>query len=78
MADAPQEAAEITAHADALTINLGTLSTERLAAMRTSGQTANRRGIPVVLDPVGAGASAFRQEAAALLLREIRDSLKKE
>ena len=72
MADAPEEAAEITAHAAALTLNLGTLSRERLAAMCISGQEANRRGIPVVLDPVGAGASAFRREAAARLLREIR------
>ena len=72
MADAPEEAAEITAHAAALTLNLGTLSRDRFTAMRISGQEANRRGIPVVLDPVGAGASAFRRETAAELLREIR------
>ncbi len=72
MADAPEEAAEITAHAAALTLNLGTLSRDRRTAMLLSGQEANRRGIPVVLDPVGAGASAFRREAAAQLLCEIR------
>ena len=74
MADAPEEAAEITSHAAALTVNLGTLSAARLEAMLASGREANRRGIPVVLDPVGAGASAFRQQAADLLLKEIRIS----
>ena len=74
MADAPEEAAEITSHAAALTVNLGTLSALRLDAMLASGREANRRGIPVVLDPVGAGASAFRQEAAKVLLNEIRFS----
>ena len=74
MADAPEEAAAVTAHAAALTVNLGTLSPARLEAMLASGRAANRRGIPVVLDPVGAGASAFRQQAADLLLKEIRFS----
>ena len=72
MADAPQEAAEITARCAALCLNLGTLSTARAEAMLHSGQTANRLGLPVVLDPVGAGASSFRTETALQLLREVR------
>lgn len=72
MADAPQEAAEITARCAALCLNLGTLSTARAEAMLHSGQTANRLGLPVVLDPVGAGASSFRTETALHLLREVR------
>ena len=74
MADAPEESAEITAHSAALTINLGTLSPARAEAMLASGQEANRRGIPVVLDPVGAGATAFRRETAEKLLKTVRFS----
>ncbi len=74
MADAPEESAEITAHAAALTLNLGTLNPARAAAMLASGQAANRCGIPVVLDPVGAGATAFRRETAAALLKTVRFS----
>lgn len=72
MADAPEEAAEITANAAALTINLGTLNPARAAAMLKSGQAANRCGIPVTLDPVGAGATAFRRKTAAALLETVR------
>lgn len=72
MADAPEESAEITEKACALVINLGTLSTARAKAMHSSGLTANRIGIPAVLDPVGVGATAFRRETASALLREIR------
>ncbi len=74
MADAPEEAAEITANAAALTVNLGTLNPARAAAMLKAGQEANRRGIPAVLDPVGAGATAFRRETAAVLLQSVRFS----
>lgn len=74
MADAPEEAAEITANAAALTINLGTLNPSRAAAMLKAGQEANRCGIPAVLDPVGAGATAFRRETAAALLQAVRFS----
>ena len=58
MADAPEESAEITAACQALVLNLGMLSPCKLEAMVKSGHQANRMVIPVVLDPVGAGASA--------------------
>lgn len=70
MADAPEETAEIVAASHALVLNLGTLSSSRLAAMHAAGITAQQRGIPIVLDPVGVGASAFRRDAAAALLAE--------
>ncbi|MCL4506211.1 MAG: hydroxyethylthiazole kinase [Chloroflexi bacterium] len=60
MAHAIEEVAEITAASRALVLNLGTPSTERLQAMRASGEHARACGIPVVLDPVGVGASQFR------------------
>ena len=70
-ADAPEEAAEITAAADALLINIGTPSTKGLAAMLIAGKVANAKDIPVVLDPVGAGASSFRDEVLSQLLKQV-------
>ena len=72
MADAPEESAEITAACQALVLNLGMLSPRKLEAMVKSGHQANRMGIPVVLDPVGAGASALRTRAVHTLLEEVR------
>lgn len=72
MAEDPREAAEMTAVSQALVLNLGTLSDRKLEAMQLAGKRANKVGIPVVLDPVGVGASTFRREAAAILLKEVR------
>lgn len=71
MAYAPQEVAEMAAIAQALVLNIGTLSEEEIAAMLIAGQAAGAKGIPIVLDPVGAGATAFRTESALRLLREL-------
>lgn len=75
MAEDPREAAEITAASQALVLNLGTLSERRLEAMLLSGKQANALGIPVILDPVGAGASTFRREAVAAVLKTVRVDL---
>ena len=75
MADAPEEAAQIAAVADAVVLNLGTLSTARIEAMRRAGNRASASGKPVVLDPVGVGASDFRRAAAQLLLQEARPTV---
>ena len=75
MADAPEEAAEIAAIADAVVLNMGTLSASRREAMRHAGEMARAGGKPVVLDPVGVGASGFRREAAQLLLRCARPAV---
>lgn len=72
MADEPDEAPEITARAAGLVLNLGTLHRATIPALLACGKTANARGIPVVLDPVGAGASHLRTETALRLLREVR------
>ena len=68
MADAPEEVAEITGVAEALVLNLGVLSSTKVEAMLLAGRTAAARGIPIVLDPVGAGATAFRTSNALRLL----------
>ncbi len=68
MADCALETAEITAHSDGLVLNLGMLSPEKLNAMLLSAEAAAKKHIPTVLDPVGAGISEFRRNAAEKLL----------
>ncbi len=72
MASAREEVEEVAGSASALVLNLGTLTPERVEAMRAAGRRANHRGIPVVLDPVGVGATQLRREAAGRLLGELR------
>lgn len=54
------ENVEMTRHAHAVVLNMGTLDDFWLQQMQSIGQEANRQGIPVVFDPVGAGATAYR------------------
>lgn len=68
MAMALEEVEEMVAHAGALVLNIGTLVPERVAAMLAAGRAANARGIPVVLDPVGVGATTYRTTTARRLL----------
>lgn len=75
MADDLAEAATITAGCDALVLNLGTPHAGTLPAMAAAGKQANQLGHPVVLDPVGVGASPFRRGAAEQLFREVQFSL---
>ena len=75
MADDQAEAAEITSICNALNINIGTLNTRTIASMHLAGQRANELGHPVVLDPVGAGASKLRTDTAVSLLDGIRFSV---
>lgn len=68
MAYAPEEVAELAALAGALALNIGTLSASEIDAMLLAGRAAADRGVPIVLDPVGAGATAFRTASALRLL----------
>ena len=70
MADEPDEMAEITSLAGALVLNIGTLRHSRLDAMRVAAETAKRLARPIVLDPVGAGASRLRTESALEIVRD--------
>jgi hydroxyethylthiazole kinase len=72
MADAIEEAADISAISGALVLNIGTLNERTIGSMLAAGKSANEKGIPVVLDPVGVGASKFRNDTAARLLGEIK------
>ncbi len=71
MAHAVQEVEEMAGAASALVLNIGTLSDEWVEAMLLAGRAANRAGVPVVLDPVGAGATAYRTETARNLLDDL-------
>ncbi|HEV7639634.1 MAG TPA: hydroxyethylthiazole kinase [Gaiellaceae bacterium] len=71
MAHAREEVEEMAAIAGALVLNIGTLSPHWVDAMLLAGRVANERGIPVVLDPVGAGATTYRTETAKRILDEI-------
>ena len=71
MAHAKEEVEEMENLASALCINIGTLDPNQIEAMLLAGRSANERGIPVVLDPVGAGATTFRTETAGRLLSEL-------
>ena len=68
MADAPAEAGDMAAGADAVVINTGTASVPEVDAMIDAGQRANEAGVPVVLDPVGYGATPHRIESVRRLL----------
>jgi hydroxyethylthiazole kinase len=74
MAHAPEEMEEITGIAAALVLNIGTLSLSWIASMHAAIKVAARRGIPVVIDPVGAGASSLRTITALSLLAAAVDN----
>ncbi|MDU7069829.1 hydroxyethylthiazole kinase [Campylobacter ureolyticus] len=75
MADEPSESGEITAISNGLLINLGTLNLNTIKAMHNSIKMANSLNLPVVLDPVGVGASTLRNETAINFLKEYKFSI---
>ncbi|MDD4538253.1 MAG: hydroxyethylthiazole kinase [Lentisphaeria bacterium] len=72
MAPCVREAADMARHAAAVVLNIGTPDELSEAAMLAAGRAANACGIPVVLDPVGVGATPFRHELVSTLLRELQ------
>ena len=77
MADAPEEVCEMVAVAGALVLNIGTLNKGQVESMILAGGMANDRQIPVILDPVGAGATRFRTRTALRLLDELKITILK-
>lgn len=75
MAHAVEEVEEMVGLASALVINIGTLSAPWIEAMLRAGLAANRKKIPIVLDPVGCGATAFRTLASAMLVEKLRPTI---
>ncbi len=74
MADAIEEAADIAAISSSLVLNIGTLNSRTIESMIAAGKSANKKGIPIVFDPVGAGASKLRNDTTALILKELKIS----
>lgn len=75
MADDINEVEDMVAIASALVINIGTLNSRTVEAMIKAGKRANELNIPVILDPVGAGATAYRTKIAKRILDEIKLSV---
>lgn len=72
MAYAKEEVADMAKIAGALVLNIGTLNETEVHAMKLAGSSANRHGVPIVLDPVGAGATAYRTETARMLASNLQ------
>lgn len=72
MAHAPEEVAEMATAAGALVLNIGTLSREWVGSMIIAGKAAARAGVPIILDPVGVGATTLRTQSAQRILEAVR------
>jgi hydroxyethylthiazole kinase len=75
MADDQEEVEEITALCNSLVLNIGTLNERTIVSMLKAGRKANELSHPVILDPVGAGASALRTGTAVNLMQQLHLSV---
>jgi hydroxyethylthiazole kinase len=71
MAHASEEVEEMVSFAGALVLNIGTLTKGWVDAMLLAGKKANQLEIPIVLDPVGSGATRLRTDSAKRLIKEL-------
>lgn len=72
MSDEAEDIVDISRIASAVVLNMGTLNKRTVESIIISGKIANENGIPVVFDPVGAGASAYRNLVADRVLTEVK------
>lgn len=72
MADDLEEVAEMVGFASALVLNIGTLNSRTIESMLVAGLRAKELGVPVILDPVGVGATKLRTNTAEKLIRELK------
>lgn len=75
MAHAPEEVEEMVSFAGALVLNIGTLTPEWVESMLKAGKKANQLNVPVILDPVGSGATKLRTDSAKRLIDELSISV---
>ncbi|MBS1210063.1 MAG: Hydroxyethylthiazole kinase [Proteobacteria bacterium] len=73
----PSDVAELASYASALVLNLGLVDALSLEAMLAAGKAARAKGVPIVLDPVAAGATSTRRAASQKLLEELRPEIVK-
>ncbi|MBM7652893.1 hydroxyethylthiazole kinase [Neobacillus cucumis] len=75
MAYASEEVADMAKIASALVLNIGTLNAQNVYSMIIAGKAANEFGVPVIFDPVGAGATPYRTETAHKIMKEVKVSV---
>ena len=75
MAHAPNEVEEMVSFAGALVLNIGTLTDDWIASMIKAGKKASESKIPIILDPVGSGATSLRTKAEKRIIQETRVSV---
>lgn len=75
MAHAPEEVAEMAAMASAVVLNMGTLSERWVEAMLLAGQSALEHNVPIVFDPVGVGATYYRNQTARRIFSQFTPSI---
>ena len=75
MAHAKEEVEEMVSFAGALVLNIGTLTPYWIESMLKAGKSANKLNTPIILDPVGAGATALRTDSAKRLIDELSISV---
>jgi hydroxyethylthiazole kinase len=71
MAYAKEEVADMARIAGALVLNIGTLTKEEIEAMMIAGKAASEQGVPIIFDPVGAGATSYRTETSRAIVNEL-------
>lgn len=71
MADDINEVSDMVSLASSLVINIGTLNSRSVESMIVAGKRANNLSIPVILDPVGAGATSYRTDVAKRIINEV-------
>jgi hydroxyethylthiazole kinase len=75
MAYAVEEVAEMAQIANSVVLNIGTLNSQTVDSMILAGKAANESGVPVIFDPVGAGATRYRTETAQKIMNEVKVSI---
>lgn len=75
MAYAHEEVADVARISGAVMLNIGTLDEQIVEACMIAGQAANEQGVPVVFDPVGAGATAYRTSSSHRILDRVKLSV---
>lgn len=75
MADDLEEVEEMVGFASALVLNIGTLNSRTIISMLAAGKCAKSRGIPIILDPVGVGATKLRTNTALKLINEVKPDI---
>jgi len=75
MAHCLGEVEEMTSLADALVLNIGTLQDDWIESMICAAKSANSKGIPIILDPVGSGATSLRTQAVKKIMNAAKISV---